>query len=57
MIKIIEAKNIGNYYGSLNIKQEDGKFYWGIENYSGTRFEEIPEDLFVEIKEFVESND
>lgn len=33
--------NIGNYYGGLEVKEEDGKYYWGIENYDGTYWEEI----------------
>lgn len=37
---------IGNYYGGLSIKTECGKFYWGIENYCGTEWEEITEELY-----------
>ena len=40
---------IGNYYGRLSVKTEDGRFYWGIENYSGTYWEEISESLFDEL--------
>lgn len=49
MIKTFSVGDIGNYYGGLEIKEEDGKFYWGIENYDGTEFEEIPEHLYIEL--------
>lgn len=39
----------GNYYGGLSIKQEEGKFFWSIECYSGDNWEEIPEKLYVTI--------
>ena len=31
----VDMPDIGNYYGGLTIKAEDGKFYYGIENYDG----------------------
>jgi hypothetical protein len=37
---------IGNFYGGLEVKEEDGKYYWGIENWDGTEFEEIPKYLY-----------
>ena len=37
---------IGNYYGGLAIKEEDGKFYWSIENWGGHDWDECPEYLF-----------
>jgi hypothetical protein len=40
---------IGNYYGGLSVISEGGKFYWGIENWDGTFWEEIPQYLFVAI--------
>ena len=36
--------DIGNYYGGLEVKEEDGKYLWGIENWDGTEFEEIPNE-------------
>jgi hypothetical protein len=36
----------GNYYGGLNIKEENGKYYWSIENYSGMEWSEIPKYLY-----------
>ena len=38
--------DIGNYYGGLSVKTEDGKHYWSIENYDGQNWEEIPESLY-----------
>ncbi len=43
---------IGNYYGKLNTKKENGCFYWSIENYSGHYWEEIPESLYKELLTF-----
>lgn len=43
---------IGNYYGGLAVKQEDGKFWWSIENYDGHFWEEIPESLYLELLKF-----
>ena len=37
---------IGNYYGGLEVKEEDRKFFWGIENWDGTSYEEIPKYLY-----------
>lgn len=37
---------IGNYYGGLAVKEENDKYYWGIEDWDGTYFEEIPEYLY-----------
>lgn len=44
--------NIGNYYGGLNIKKDDDKYYWSIENYDGDDWEEIPESLYNELVKF-----
>ena len=44
MIKDIVT--IGNFYGCLQIKIEDGLCYWGIEDWSGMDWEIIPDDLF-----------
>lgn len=38
--------NVGNYYGSLAVKAEGDKFFWGVENYDGHHWEEIPYDLY-----------
>jgi len=38
---------VGNAYGFLNVNEGGGKFYWGMDNYDGILWEEIPEYLFV----------
>lgn len=40
---------IGNYYGGLFVKEEDGKFYWAIENWDGFEWEEITKTLYLEL--------
>lgn len=51
--KIIKISGIGNYYGGLEIQRDiDGRFYWGIENWNGTTYDEIPKELFEAIKDF-----
>jgi hypothetical protein len=47
-----EIGNIGNYYGGLSVKTEDGKCYWSIENYTGYRWEEIPDSLYRALVEY-----
>jgi hypothetical protein len=37
---------VGNFYGGLVVGTCGDKFYWGIENYNGTRFVEIPKYLY-----------
>ncbi len=41
--------DIGNSYGGLSVKEEDGKFYWSIEDHVGTQWQEIPESLYLEL--------
>ena len=43
---------IENYYGGLEIKEEDGKFYWSIRCYTGHCWEEMPESLYDELNKF-----
>lgn len=38
--------DIGNYYGGLNVRQEGDKYFWGIENWDGTYWDEIPKQLY-----------
>jgi len=49
--------DIGNYYGGLEIKEEEGKYFWGIENYDGTDFEEIPKYLYDALIKFSEQGE
>jgi len=42
----------GNYYGGLYVKESGGKFYWGIEDYDGIEFSEIPEGLFIALNDY-----
>jgi hypothetical protein len=43
---------IGNYYGHLSVKDEEGKYFWGIEDYNRTVWEEIPKTLYDELVRF-----
>lgn len=43
---IINVGACRNYYGGLSVKEEDGKFFWSIENYNGFSWHEISEKLF-----------
>ena len=52
-----EVGGIGNYYGGLSIKRENGTPYWGIENYDGTYWEEISEELYNLLKELRRGED
>jgi hypothetical protein len=38
--------SIRNYYGGLDVKQEEDKYYWAIENWDGHYWEEIPKELY-----------
>jgi hypothetical protein len=44
--------NIGNYYGDLQVRVDQGKFYWGIDNYDGVDWEEITEELYCALIKF-----
>lgn len=41
-----QVDNISNYYGGLLVAEYEGKYYWGIENWKGTDFREIPKYLY-----------
>lgn len=38
--------DIENYYGGLRVSSDDNKFYWGIKNWDGENWKEIPEELY-----------
>ena len=46
---------IGNYYGGLVVKEQDGRYWWSIENYDGNSWDEIPKRLFDALVEFEEN--
>ena len=46
---------IGNYYGGLSVKTDNGKHYWSIENFDGFEWDEIPASLFEELIKFENS--
>ena len=46
---------IGNYYGQLEVKIENEKYYWSIENWDGNYWEEIPKSLYDELMKFEDS--
>ena len=54
------SKEIGNYYGTLYVRLEghegegSEKYYWGIENYNPTNWEQIPKSLFEELTKWAD---
>ncbi len=48
----IDIGDIGNYYGSLSVKEEGGKYFWSIEDYDGHSWDEIPESLYRALVEY-----
>ena len=45
--------NIGNYYGGLVISEmSNGRVYWGIEDWGGIEWEEIPSYLVDTLVDF-----
>jgi hypothetical protein len=49
--------NIGNYHGTLNVRDENGVFEWGIEGCSGVDWDRIPESLYNELVKFKGESD
>jgi hypothetical protein len=52
MENIIEIGAIGNYYGGLAIGEQGGKYFWAIENWDGYNWVEIPESLYLALKQY-----
>ena len=50
--KIKTIGEIGNYYGSVTVHENDGRCYWAVENWDGYEWEEIPKTLFDELNKF-----
>ena len=48
---------IGNAYGDLQVKEDAGKYYWGIENWNGMDWEEIPRKLYRQLIIFQNSKE
>jgi hypothetical protein len=41
--------NIGticNYYGGVDVQEEGGTYFWGIDDWDDTRYQEIPKYLY-----------
>tara|TARA_R110000772_G_scaffold33614_1_gene81764 strand:+ start:595 stop:879 length:285 start_codon:yes stop_codon:yes gene_type:complete len=47
--------DIGNDYGGLSVKTENGKHFWSIENYDGDSWDEITAELFDALNAFEDS--
>ncbi|AGN51380.1 hypothetical protein VPJG_00016 [Vibrio phage jenny 12G5] len=47
---------IGNYYGGLSVKEDNGSFFWSIEDWDGQYWEEIPKSLYDELIKFNEKS-
>jgi len=43
---------IGNYYGEINVKEEAGRYFWAIEDWTDWLWEEIPKSLYDELMKF-----
>lgn len=50
-----EIGDIENYYCGLSVKKEDGKYFWGIEDYDGIEWKEIAKSLYDELLKHDES--
>lgn len=49
---VTNISHLTGYYGNLQIKQEGGKYYCGIESFDGTNFKEVPEYLYEALYRF-----
>ena len=50
-----EIGTIGNYYGGLRVRDEDGEYFWSIENWDGNVWSEIPKSLYDELIRYDDS--
>ena len=44
--------DICDYYGGLYVKEDDGKYFWGIADWDRTEWSEIPEYLYNELLKY-----
>lgn len=51
-MKPLGIGEIRNYYGGLYIMAKDGSYYWSIEDYNGSEWQEIPYYLFEALCKF-----
>jgi hypothetical protein len=42
--------NISNYYGGLMMRESDGNYFWGIEDWNGIQWEPIPFSMYTCLK-------
>ena len=42
----ISIGTICNYYGGLLVKKEGKKYFWGIDNFKETKWQEIPKKMY-----------
>lgn len=50
-----EIGRIGNYYGRLAVKEENGKYFWSIEDWDGHHWDEIPKLFYDELVKYDDS--
>jgi len=48
----IQIGEIDNYYGELWVVEFENKYYWSIEDWKNSLWEEIPEDLYRRLVQF-----
>ena len=53
MGKTYKIDDISNIGGSLEFVKKNSKYYWGIMNYDGTNYKEIPKSLYDELKKYL----
>lgn len=53
---VIGVGAVGNYYGCLCVKVENGLPYWSIEDWDGHCWEEITPDLYLALMKFNDEN-
>jgi hypothetical protein len=52
-----EIGMISNYYGGLCLKDEAGRLLWGIEDWDGIDWEEIPRYLYDALMQYQDERD